>query len=105
MGAISRDRLPPCFQVRPRLDSLSFLRSSATLSTGQAMASYREIMSVPLKSLDHLTSAERADLSDASCQVRPNARLRRQFAELRQARSELRRSRADSKKPSPGLER
>jgi len=53
------------------------------------MASYREKMSVQLKSVDHLTSAERADVAEASRKVRPNARLRRQFAELRQARGEL----------------
>ena len=69
------------------------------------MASYREKMSVQLKSVDHLTSAERADVAEASRKVRPNARLRRQFAELRQARNELFRSRADSKKPSPEFER
>ena len=65
------------------------------------MASYRETMSVQLKSVDHLTSAERTGLAEASRKVRPNAGQRRQFAELRQARSELCRSRADSKKPSP----
>jgi hypothetical protein len=44
---------------------------------------------VPLKSVDHLTSAERIDLVEVSRKARPNARLRRQFAELRQARGEL----------------
>ena len=67
------------------------------------MASYRDTMSVPLKSVDHLTSAERTGLAEASRKVRPNARQRRQFAELRQARNELCRSRADSKKAVTGF--
>ena len=50
------------------------------------MASYQ---SVPQKSVNHLTSAERADLVEVSRKARPNARQRRQFAELRQARGEL----------------
>jgi hypothetical protein len=64
------------------------------------MASYQ---SVSLKSVNHLTSAERIDLVEVSRKARPNARQRRQFAELRQARSELCRSRADSKKAVTGL--
>ena len=64
------------------------------------MASYQ---SVSLKSVNHLTGAERADLVEVSRKARPNARQRRQFAELRQARSELCRSRADSKKAVTGL--
>ena len=67
------------------------------------MASYRETMSVPLKSVDRLTSAERTELAEASRKVRPNARQRRQFAELRQARNELCRSRADCKKAVTGV--
>src|SRR6476659_7047636 len=63
----------------------------------------RAMASVQLKSVDHLTSAERTGLAKASRTVRPNAKLRRQFAELRQARSELCRSRADSKKAVNGL--
>ena len=50
------------------------------------MASYQ---SVSLKSVNHLTSAERIDLVEVSRKARPNARQRRQFAELRQARGEL----------------
>ena len=103
IGEISCDRLPPCFQVRPGLDSLNFPVRPQRCLQGRAMASYRDTMSVPLKSVDHLTSAERAGLAEASRKVRPNARQRRQFAELRQARNELCRSRADSKKAVTGL--
>ena len=83
--------------MQPGLDSLTPVRN-VIRRQGSI-----EMHAVPLKSVDHLTSAERLDLVEASRKVRPNARLRRQFAELRQARSELRRSRAESKKAATGL--
>jgi hypothetical protein len=94
------------YQIRPPKQ-----RQVATLFSGAARPRltypcpqrYPQAGSIPLKSVDHLTSAERLDLVEASRKVRPNARLRRQFAELRQARSELRRSRAESKKAATGL--